>query len=114
MINCKLNLYIIVLNKQDLRYEVISESTSHLIVPYTHIKTNDKIDNLLCDIFKTHVDLDPGYTNFILSDIYNTDELNINYFCLVPYTTKIIHGHLLPINYNEISSSSVRHILSKL
>jgi hypothetical protein len=115
MINCKLNLYILVLNKQTIKYQILSLSEDKICIPHKDVSSESKIEHLLCDIFKQHIDLDPGFTNFILSDIENNSaSLNINYFCLVPYSTKIISGNLLTINYNEISSTTLRHILSKL
>lgn len=114
MIQCNVYLYILIFNKQTLTYEILSIDKDRCVIPHKTLISNIEIHSVLEDIFKHHVDLEPFYTNFVLADIINEDTLSVNYFCLVPYATKIKQGHLLSINYDKISSQTIRLILAKL
>jgi hypothetical protein len=86
-----------------------------LVVPTITPKANNSIEKVLAETFKDYVDLEPRYTNFVLSDInINNEILTINYFCLVPYSTNIKQSFLIPIHPNEVSSAAIGKILSKL
>lgn len=114
MIKCKVNLYIFIYNKSELYYELVSLDGNKNI-PSFDINSDTNIVQSLENTFKEYVDLDPIYTNFVLSDIENTSEkLLVNYYCLVPYNTRIKSSSLIPINNYELYSSSIRKIISKL
>jgi hypothetical protein len=59
--------------------------------------------------------MDSFFTHFVIGDIViNSDSLDICYYTLIQYNTKIKNGFLLPIKYNEISSPTLQKIFSKL
>lgn len=103
-----------IFNKQTLVYDIVSTSDVSFDLPSAIIQPNENIDIILENTFKDYIDLDPIYTHFVLSDILNEDQLYINYYCLVPYSTKLKKGNLLPVQYDKIYSPALRQIIHKL
>jgi hypothetical protein len=114
MIQCNINLYIFIFNKDKLVYEVISKNLDTFSVPSKTIECEQNIQTTLEHIFKQHIDLDPLYTNFVLADVNNSCVLNVDYFCLVPYSTKIKQGQAISIKNEKIYSATIRQIMAKL
>lgn len=102
------------MNKETLDYQLLSTSPEKLTVPNIEIQQDSNVDKKVEELFTKYVDLDVWFTNFSLSDVVNSEQsLNINYFCFIPYLTKLKQSYLIPINQNEICSQSVRKIISK-
>lgn len=114
MIKCKVNLYVIIFNKTTLSYDVVSLK-EHTICPISDtLETNKDVNILLTEMFERYVELQSSFVSFVLSDIANSDKLDINYYCLVPYNTIINNSYLVPININEIHSPYLRKIFNLL
>lgn len=114
MIKCKINLYVVVFNKTTLKYDLVSLK-EYTICPISDtLEANKDVNILLKEMFEKHIELQSSFVSFVLSDIINSDELNINYYCLVPYNTIINNSYLVPININEIHSPYLRKIFNLL
>ena len=115
MIPCNINLYILLYNKDTLEYNILSTKENKLQTPKISVELSCSINDLLKKIFENHIDMDAFFTHFVIGDILITkDSLDLCYYTLIQYNTKIKDGFLLPIKYNEISSPALQKILSKL
>jgi hypothetical protein len=114
MIKCKINLYVVVFNKKTLNYDIVSLKESTICPMSDTLEANKDVNTLLKEIFEKHIELQSSFVSFVLSDVTNSDELNINYYCLVPYDTIINNSYLVPININEIHSPYLRKIFNLL
>jgi len=117
MIPCQINLYILVHNKTNWKYEIVSLSDNNIVIPSIDINSNDSIIDLLKKLFEQCVDFDSFFANFILSDVTNKDKLIIHYYCLMHYSivTKLKKVYLHSINTtNEIFIPAINKILSKI
>jgi hypothetical protein len=114
MIKCKINLYVVVFNKEKLNYDIVSLKEFTICPISDTLEVNKDINILLKEMFERYIELQSSFVSFVLSDIINSDELDINYYCLVPYNTIINNSYLVPININEIHSPYLRKIFNLL
>jgi hypothetical protein len=111
---CKLCLYILIFNKTSLVYDIVSLTEDYLSPITQELLSNTDPKDILQTMFRSHVNLNSSFVSFVLADISNTEELFINYYCLIPYNTSLIDSYLIPINTNDISSPHLRKIFSLL
>jgi hypothetical protein len=104
----------VVLNKKTLNYDIVSLKESVFCPISDILEEKQDVNTLLKEMFEKHIELESSFVSFVLSDVNNSDELNINYYCLVPYDTIINNSYLVPININEIHSPYLRKIFNLL
>ena len=115
MTNPKVNLYIIMFNKSTLGFDVVSTEESQLAVPSFDITEETVVVDSLKRLFEDHVDLAAQFTQFILSDVYVKEKvLNIDYYCLIPYTAKTKIPHAITQENQKYYPSNLQKILRLL
>ena len=91
MIKCLVELYCIVFDKDNQKYQVLSEHSENFMVLSKGLdeKTND-INIVLYNLLEDHIDMSADYIRFIhLEPRIENQKIILSYFCLIPYNIEL-------------------------
>jgi hypothetical protein len=113
MIKAQIILYPIVYNKNNMKYQILSDTDDTYSECSESLVDDIPFDVQVGILFESYFDLDQSYIRFLTLDpAINEKKLIIPIYCLVPYLTKIKKGFLLPVHPHAIHIPNIRKILS--
>lgn len=113
MIKTQIVLYAIVYNKNDMKYRILSDTSTSYKDCLCELKNTISFEEQVSEFFHSYFDLDSSYVKFVSLEPDITNEtLNLPVYCLVPYSTSIKKGYLIPVYPYALHISNVRKLLS--
>lgn len=81
-------IYIIILNKETLGYDILSEHPDRYVECSAPINFNTDLDSQVEELYQKYVELHSDYIKFIhLKPYIENNILKIPFYCLVPYNS---------------------------
>lgn len=109
-------LYILLVNRKTLDYEVLSEHPDKYIECGTDIVPSLDIDSQVKDLYSKYLDLHPDYVRFInLRPTIEENILKIPFYCIIPYNSyEIKNSYKLPCKEYAQFIPHLRQILNTI
>lgn len=87
-VKAKLVLYLIILNKRSLSYEIISEHPDRYEECSAIIDSTTDLDTQIDNLYSQYIDLNPEYVRFInLKPYVINNELVVPFYTIIPYNS---------------------------
>lgn len=115
MIKAKVNLYLLILNKESLKYDIVSKDKKKIVIPSFEINKEINLIDEIRKEFENNVQLSSRFVSFVLSDAFvENQELIIEYYCLVPYMTNLKNSYLLSTDVQKNYSKNILKVLQSI